>query len=246
MRLAGGRTPTHRNPLRLLAQVTLPAAVRRVRVLFLRARHFPARFGGSLAAALLAALMFLLAGAPAHAQTVVWNATLTSADNWALGSTYTYDGYGSSALGSITTTQGSLSPDSFTVGTTIHTVELLGVREGTDNRLYLITDTAVTKSDLAGYAMEFTVDGSTTTLKVSDATNETSLGFYWADSRHSFGPDDWQAKTITVKLLLTVPGAPTGLTVTEGHHAVQLDWTAPADNGGSPITGYEYTRSGEP
>ena len=183
--------------------------------------------------------MFLLAGAPAHAQTVAWNATLTSADNWALGSTYTYDGYGSSALGSITTTQGSLSPDSFTVGGTTHTVELLGVREGTDNRLYLITDTAVSKSDLAGYAMEFTVDGSTTTLKVKDATDQSNLGFYWADSRHSFGPDDWQAKTITVKLLLIVPAAPTGLTVTEGHHAAKLDWTAPASDGGSAITEYE-------
>ena len=201
----------------------------------LRARHFPARFGGSLAAALLAALMFLLAGAPAHAQTVVWNATLTSADNWALGNTYTYDGYGSSALGSITTTQGSLSPDAFTIGTTTHTVDVLGVREGTDNRLYLITNTAASKSDLAGYAMEFTVDGSTTTLKVKDATNESDLGFYWAPSRHSFGPDDWQAKTITVKLLLTV---------TEGHHAVKLDWTAPAADGGSAITGYHVTVNG--
>ena len=179
---------------------------------------------------------------PAQDETVAWNATLTSADNWALGSTYTYDGYGSSALGSITTTQGSLSPDSFTVGTTIHTVELLGVSGGTDNRLYLITDTAVTKSDLAGYAMEFTVDGSTTTLQVKDATDESNLGFYWAESLHSFGPDDWQAKTITVKLLLSVPGAPTGLTATEGHHAVKLNWTAPAADGGSAITGYEYTR----
>ena len=197
----------------------------------LRARHFPARFGGALAAALLAALMFLLAGAPAHAQTVAWNATLTSADSWAVGNDYTYDGYGSSAFGPITTTQGSLSPDSFTVGSTTHTVQLLGVREGTDNRLYLFTDTAVSKSDLAGYAMAFTVDGSTTTLKVKDATDQSNLGFYWADSLHSFGPDDWQAKTITVKLLLIVPGAPTGLTVTEGHHAVQLDWTAPAADG---------------
>ena len=164
----------------------------------LRARHFPARFGGSLAAALLAALMFLLAGAPAHAQTVAWNATLTSADNWALGSTYTYDGYGSSAADYLTTTHGSLSPGSFTVGGTTHTVELLGVRGGTDNRLYLLTDTGVTKSDLAGHSLEITVGGSTTTLKVKDATDESSLGFYRAASRHSFGPDDWQANTITV------------------------------------------------
>ena len=139
------------------------------------------------------------------AETVVWEATLTSADNWALGSTYTYDGYGSSAFGSITTTQGSLSPDSFTVGTTTHTVQLLVVREGTDNRLFLVTDTALSKSDLAGYAMEFTVDGSTTTLNVEDAADESNLGFYWAESLHSFNSDAWQAKTITVKLL--VPGA---------------------------------------
>ena len=181
----------------------------------------------------------------APTETVPWNATLTSADNWALGSTYTYDGYGSSAFGaSIPTTQGSLSPDSFTVGTTTHTVQILGVREGTDNRLYLFTDTAVLKSGLAECAMEFTVDGSTTTLKVKDATDQSDLGFYWAPSLHSFGPDDWQAKTLTVKLLLIVPGAPTALTVTEGHHAVKLDWTAPADDGGSAITGYEVTANG--
>ena len=187
-------------------------------------------------------LRIAIKGTTAAAAAAAWNATLTSADNWAVGSTYTYDGYGSSAADYLTTTHGSLSPGSFTVGGTTHTVELLGVRGGTESRLYLLTDTGVSKSDLAGYAMEFTVDGSTTTLKVSDATNAvvstTNVGIYWAESRHSFGPDDWQAKTITVKLLLIVPGAPTGLTVTEGHHAVQLDWTAPADNGGSAITEY--------
>ncbi len=189
------------------------------------------------------ALRIAIKGTTAAAAAVAWNATLTSADNWAVGSTYTYDGYGSSAADYLTTTHGSLSPGSFTVGGTTHTVELLGIRGGTENRLYLLTDTGVAKSDLAGYAMEFTVDGSTTTLKVSDATNAvvstTNVGIYWAESRHSFGSDDWQAKTITVKLLLTVPGAPTGLTVTEGHHAVKLDWTAPADDGGSAITGYK-------
>ena len=41
-----------------------------------------------------------------------------------------------------------------------------------------------------------------------------------------------------------VPGAPTGLTVTDGHRAVELHWTAPADDGGSPITGYEIAGSG--
>ena len=34
----------------------------------------------------------------------------------------------------------------------------------------------------------------------------------------------------------TLPGAPTGLTFTEGHRVVELEWTAPANDGGSPIT----------
>ena len=45
--------------------------------------------------------------------------------------------------------------------------------------------------------------------------------------------------TVTVADDESFPGPPTGLTATEGHHAVKLDWTAPADDGGSPITGYQ-------
>ena len=36
-----------------------------------------------------------------------------------------------------------------------------------------------------------------------------------------------------------VPGAPTGVMVTGGHRAVKVDWTAPADDGGSAIIQYE-------
>ena len=41
----------------------------------------------------------------------------------------------------------------------------------------------------------------------------------------------------------TAPGAPTGLTATAGAGQVALAWTAPASNGGSPITGYTATAS---
>lgn len=39
----------------------------------------------------------------------------------------------------------------------------------------------------------------------------------------------------------TVPGSPTGVTGTAGNASVGLNWTAPASDGGSPITGYRIT-----
>ena len=46
---------------------------------------------------------------------------------------------------------------------------------------------------------------------------------------------------ITVKAdLVTVPDAPASLNATAGDTQVSLDWTAPASDGGSAITGYEY------
>ena len=38
----------------------------------------------------------------------------------------------------------------------------------------------------------------------------------------------------------SVPGAPASLTATAGDEEVELVWSAPADDGGAPVTGYEY------
>ncbi len=43
----------------------------------------------------------------------------------------------------------------------------------------------------------------------------------------------------------TVPGAPASLNATAGDTEVTLDWTAPASDGGSPVTGYEYRVSAD-
>jgi hypothetical protein len=39
----------------------------------------------------------------------------------------------------------------------------------------------------------------------------------------------------------TLPGIPTGLAVTRGNASLNVSWTAPASDGGSPITGYTIT-----
>ena len=43
----------------------------------------------------------------------------------------------------------------------------------------------------------------------------------------------------------TVPGAPRNLTLTSGDQYMMLIWERPADNGGLPITGYEYSQKEE-
>ena len=59
--------------------------------------------------------------------------------------------------------------------------------------------------------------------------------------------DSWDDAALEVKAsgtgtISTVPGSPTGLTATSGNAQVSLSWTAPGNNGGSAITGYNVYR----
>jgi hypothetical protein len=53
--------------------------------------------------------------------------------------------------------------------------------------------------------------------------------------------DDFGARTLGASS--SPPGAPTGLSATPGDAQVALSWSAPASDGGSPVTGYKIYRS---
>ena len=79
----------------------------------------------------------------------------------------------------------------------------------------------------AGLDLEETVTG---------LTNGREYAFeVWA--LNSAGPG---AAARTVARPLAAPGVPESLTATAGDGEVVLEWTEPADDGGSPVTGYEY------
>ncbi len=54
------------------------------------------------------------------------------------------------------------------------------------------------------------------------------------------GPESAKSNAVT-PAAITAPGAPTGVGATAGGVSATVTWTAPADDGGSPITGYKVT-----
>ena len=79
----------------------------------------------------------------------------------------------------------------------------------------------------AGKALERTVNGLTNGL----------LYAFEVRARNRVGEGRARAALATP---VGVPGAPATLTATAGDGEVGLAWSVPADNGGTPVTGYEY------
>lgn len=101
-------------------------------------------------------------------------------------------------------------------------------------------------SAITGYAITYsgtTINtGSTNTSYTVTGLNTSSSYSFTVAAINGKGTGAASASVASA----TVPGAPTGLSVTAGNAQLAVSWTAPASNGGASITGYvvEYTPSG--
>jgi hypothetical protein len=88
--------------------------------------------------------------------------------------------------------------------------------------------------------------GNVTTDDVTGLTNGTAYTFEVAATNAiGTGADSAASNSVTPEAP-TVPGAPTIGTATAGNASATVNWTAPASDGGSPITGYVITPSSGP
>ena len=173
-----------------------------------------------------------------NAETVTPTCTLDPGDIWC----------GVLTVGAVSSTQdgfhgpgpiGDLSEKTFSVGTSNYTIRQVTVANSTATNpgdlLFSLMNTALTAADRAKLVLH--VDGITDTFAFSAAT-EIAYLYQWTGTSL-----DWSSETsVTLRLRRSAPqepGKPTNLMAEpDGSTRIDLSWTAPADDGGSDITGY--------
>ena len=113
-----------------------------------------------------------------------------------------------------------------------------------DEQVTLTWDAPSSDGGSAILRYEYAIDDSGTWIDAGLDLEETVPGLtngqqYAFEVRavNSAGPG---APARTAATPLGMPSVPESLTATGGDGEVVLEWTAPADDGGSPVTGYEY------
>ncbi len=107
-----------------------------------------------------------------------------------------------------------------------------------------MTATDSTTPANGGQTCTYTVSNpETDACTVSGLTNGDSYTFtVTATNANGTGSASAPSNAVTPA---TVPDAPTGATATAGDQSASVSWTPPANNGGSAITSYTVTASGQ-
>ena len=99
-----------------------------------------------------------------------------------------------------------------------------------------LAGTAVTTNQVVTRAQ---IDGNNLTFTpVAGESGDGYASFTFKVNDGIVDSDDAYTMTIDVTVTLFAPGPPTGLAATARGQSIDLAWTAPANTGGSPITGY--------
>jgi fibronectin type 3 domain-containing protein len=105
-----------------------------------------------------------------------------------------------------------------------------------------ITNYRIYRSAASGTEAYLTQVGNVTTFQDTGLTNGITY-FYRVSAVNSVGEGAMSNEATATPVAASVPGAPTNLTASPGRpRGIALTWTAPTNNGGSPITGYEIWR----
>ena len=113
-----------------------------------------------------------------------------------------------------------------------------------DEQVTLTWDAPSSDGGSAILRYEYAIDDSGTWIDAGLDLEETVPGLtngqrYTVEVRAVNAAGAGPATSVTATPV-TVPGVPESLTATAGDGEVVLEWTEPADDGGSPVTGYEY------
>ena len=164
----------------------------------------------------------------------LWCGAVTVALHTVDGSSIGY-GFADASVSTNTSDTGALSNKNFTVttGTIPYTID--GALVGVTFVVFSLTSdlTAADKEKLVLH-----VDGSSGSFAFSDATGpDTGHSYQWPPSGLSWSSET--SVTLRLRLAPEEPGKPTNLMAeADGGTRITLSWDAPADDGGSAITGY--------
>ena len=135
-------------------------------------------------------------------EAVSWDATMSGVASQTVGSTI-FEGYFDSAHGSISTSEGTLDPASFTVDGVEYQVQKLAFATNGNRALNLWTNPAVSKNTPANLRLRITIGGTTKNLGTPTASHGSN-GVTWQLSTHGYTSGDWDNTDVKVELFRRV------------------------------------------